>query len=400
MSDSIQTDVVITGGGPVGLATALSLADIGLKSVVLERAPLSAWEDPAFDGREIALTHHSVNILKKLNAWNLIPETAICPLREARVETGKFRHPLTFTTNGRGVDALGWLVSNHEIKRALYTVAARRPEITLIPGAAVTAINQGADHATISHTGGEIKAQLVVGADGRFSETRERCGIGAIVHDFKRVMMVCRMFHTSPHHNIATQWFDEGQTVALLPVNGSASSLVLTLPEEQMRQLLALPRDDFNAAVMQRLGNRLGTMRLVSTQHVYPLKGVYAHRFASRRLALVGDASVGMHPITAHGFNLGLKGQETLADAVAWNLSLSADAGAAAGLRRFEKKHRLATAFLFAGTNGLASLYTHDGAPFKKIRETGIKLADSFPPFKRAVTSLLMDRHAENKKYT
>lgn len=387
------TDVALIGGGPVGLATALSLAKAGLDVCVLERAPEAVWSEPPFDGREIALTHHSVHILQGLGAWEHIPQTAICPLREARVETGKFRHPLTFDTNGRGVEALGWLVSNNQIRRALHAAATQHPNITLLDRVTVETVRQNPDRAVVHHTRGQTAAQLVVGADGRFSPTRRRAGIGAIVHDFKRTMMVCRMAHTSPHHNIATQWFDEGQTVALLPVNGMASSLVLTLPPTEIEHLLSLTQDDFNAQIMQRIGNRLGTMRLVSTRHAYPLKGVYAHRFTSRRLALVGDAAVGMHPITAHGFNLGLKGQETLAEEIFKNVSTAGDAGLASGLRRFEQKHRLATAPLFAGTNSIATLYTHDGAPFRQLRETGIRLADAFTPFKSVVTSLLMDRH-------
>lgn len=172
-----------------------------------------------------------------------------------------------------------------------------------------------------------------------------------------------------------------------------ASSLVLTLPPDDIKRLLEAPRDAFNAEIMKRIGNRLGTMRLVSTRHAYPLKGVYAHRFTARRLALVGDAAVGMHPITAHGFNLGLRGQEILSQEVTRNVSTNGDAGLAQGLRRFEQKHRLATAPLFAGTNGIATLYTHDGAPFRHLRETGLRLADAFTPFKNAVTTLLMDRH-------
>lgn len=396
MQAPTQTDVAIIGGGPVGLATALSLAKGGLNVCVLERAPAQVWAEPAFDGREIALTHHSVQTLKDLGAWDYIPQTAICPLREARVETGKLRHPLTFDTQGRGVEALGWLVSNNLIRRALHAAASLHPNITLLDRVSVETVRQNPNRAVVHHAQGQIAAQLVVGADGRFSPTRRRAGIGAIVHDFKRTMMVCRMAHTSPHHNIATQWFDEGQTVALLPVNGMASSLVLTLPPHEIEHLLSLPRDEFNTEVTQRIGNRLGTMRLVSTRHAYPLKGVYAHRFAARRLALVGDAAVGMHPITAHGFNLGLKGQETLAEEAIKNISAAGDAGLAAGLRRFEQKHRLATAPLFAGTNGIATLYTHDGPPFRQLRETGIRLADAFTPFKTIVTSLLMDRHASS----
>ncbi|RBM08487.1 FAD-dependent hydroxylase [Novacetimonas cocois] len=388
----VQSDVTIIGGGPVGLATALSLEALGLSVTVMERAPASTLAEAPFDGREIALTHHSVGVLRKIGAWAHIPDVAISPLREARVETGRHNHPLTFDTRGRGVDALGYLVSNHLIRRALYAQASERPGITIRAGTATRYVRNGREEMTVVHDGGEENSRLVVAADGRFSQVRRLQRIGAVVHDFRRSMLVCRMAHESPHHHVATQWFDEGQTIALLPVNGGASSVVLTLPSDRIEALRHMERDAFNAQIMQRVGNRLGRMRLVSTRHVYPLRGVYAHRFATPGFALVGDAAVGMHPITAHGFNLGLKGQETLAQEVAVAMEKGTPIGSLSVLRRFERRHRLATAPLFAATNGIATLYTRDEMPFRELRRAGLRVADMLSPFKNAVTDMLMDR--------
>ncbi|PYD50385.1 hypothetical protein CFR79_09920 [Komagataeibacter saccharivorans] len=385
-------DVTIMGGGPAGLAAALSLEARGLSVAVLERASYPAWGEPAFDGREIALTHHSVSVLKALGAWDHIPQVAISPLREARVETGRSNHPLTFDTNGKGVDALGYLVSNHSIRRSLYVAASQRPGITLHGGTVTGHLRRIGDDMTVVHSGGEITSRLAVGADGRFSQIRRLQRIGAVMHDFRRAMLVCRMAHDLPHHHVATQWFDEGQTIALLPVNGGASSLVLTLPREEIERLRVLDRDTFNAEIMERVGRRLGNMRLVSTRHTYPLKAVYAHRFVAPGFALIGDAAVGMHPITAHGFNLGLKGQEALAQEVEAGLARDESPGSLSVLRRFERRHRMATLPLFAVTNGIATLYTRDEPAFQILRRTGLRVADALSPFKSAVTAMLMDR--------
>ena len=393
---AIQTDVMVIGGGPVGLATALSFAQAGLRVVVIERLTQASWENPPFDGREIALTHNSVRILKEIGAWAFIDSAEISPLREARIETGEYQHALCFDTKGYGVEALGWLVSNHVIRRALACAVAQQKNITILFETEIITspvTNPLAKNVVLqTESGQEIRASLAVAADGRFSPTRQKAGIGAIVHDFKKTMLVCRMAHDIHHNNVALQWFDEGQTIALLPLNGLVSSLVLTLSEEENRQKLVLSQEDFNHEMTKRVGGRLGSMRCVSSCHIYPLKSVYAHRFTAPRLALVGDAAVGMHPITAHGFNLGLKGQETLIHAALESLMERGDIGAKEGLRRFEQRHRLATAPLFAGTNGIATLYTRDETPFLPIRQACLHLAEKTSPFKKVVTSLLMDK--------
>lgn len=165
---------------------------------------------------------------------------------------------------------------------------------------------------------------------------------------------------------------------------------MLTLPPDEIERLRNLDEATFNADITRRTQGRAGPMTLESARCVYPLKAVYAHRFRAERLALIGDAAVGMHPITAHGFNLGLKGQETLARAIADG---SGDAGDPDALRRFERQHRIATAPLFAATNGIATVYTHDAAPVLALRRAGLGVAQGLMPFKRFVTGLLMDRN-------
>lgn len=397
--DAVPYDAVIVGAGPVGLACAISLARDGRRVCLPERAPLAVLADPPFDGREIALTHHASSWLKAAGAWDEIPSRAICPMTTARVESGAPGGvPLLFNSASSDAgDALGHMVANHLIRRALYAVASRTAGIDLRAGVTLSGFRNGRDGVSVSLEGGErIGADLLVAADGRFSPLREQAGIGAAVHDFRRDILVCRMRHPEPHGNTALQWFDEGQTIALLPVapeegEEPCSSLVLTLEPEEIDRLMAMDAPGFGADITARAQGRMGPMTLASARRRYPLKTVYAHRFHTGRLALIGDAAVGMHPITAHGFNLGLRGQEILAREIARG---PGDAGAPAVLARFGRAHRRATAPLYLATDAIASVYTRDERPFLAARRFGLAVASRLSPFKSAVTAMLMDRDA------
>jgi ubiquinone biosynthesis UbiH/UbiF/VisC/COQ6 family hydroxylase len=308
----MDTDVAIVGAGPAGLALACALAGSGLRVTLLERAPEAAIAAPAFDGREIALTHRSQSILHELGAWVRIPAAETAPLREAKVLNGASPLALRFAP-GREGEPLGRLVPNQLIRRALFEAAATT-EARLVAGRAVTGLSLTPEGATVTLEGGEaVTARLVVAADSRFSEARRLAGIGAAMPDFGRTMIVARVAHEAPHGGVATEWFGHGQTIAMLPLNGAMSSVVLTLPPAEAAAAMAMTSEAFGAEVTRRYAARLGTMTLAGTRHAYPLVAAYAHRFAGRRFALLGDAAVGMHPVTAHGFNFGLSGAETLA---------------------------------------------------------------------------------------
>ncbi|GBR10363.1 5-demethoxyubiquinol-8 5-hydroxylase UbiM [Asaia siamensis] len=393
-------DVTVAGAGPAGLACALSLAKAGWRVAVIDPAPETVLASPSFDGREIALTHHSRDWLEQNAVWDRIPSGSVSPLITARIETGQEAPAnnsaaLLFRAPQEKSDALGYLVPNHLIRTALYETVREENRITILSGKGVVASSGNRDEAiTLLDDGRLISSSLLVAADGRFSRIRQMRGIGAIVHDFGKEILVCRMRHPEPHDGVALQWFDEGQTIALLPVAddglpGHLSSLVLTLDPEEIGILKAMGKEAFDADITRRTQSRLGSMNLESARCTYPLKTVFAHRFETTRLALIGDAAVGMHPITAHGFNLGLRGQEILCEEIARG---EGDPGAASVLRGFEKRHRRATAPLFAATNGIASLYTHDAKPSLALRKAGLAIAEKLTPLKSLVTGFLMDR--------
>lgn len=385
-------DIVIVGAGPSGLCFAQALAGCGLRIAIVERQHESQLADPAFDGREIALTHRSAQLMRTLGLWERINPEAISPLRDARVLNGPSLYAMNIDHSDSKKSELGYLISNQLIRKAAYEAVKASPAITLLTEAQITAVSTNSHGASLSLANGEqIQAQLLVAADSRFSETRRAMGIAANMHDFGKTMMVCVMEHSVPHHHVAWEWFDYGQTLALLPMNGMRSSVVITLPATDIQHLMNMNEADFNQAVAIRFKHRLGTMKLVSTRHAYPLVTAYASRIVAQRFALIGDAAVGMHPVTAHGFNFGLCSIEVLADEIKAAHARGGNIAATALLERYQRKHRIRTRPLFIATHAIAKLYGDDSIPARLLRTASLRIGNRIAPLKRAVAHMLTE---------
>ncbi|MCL7714330.1 5-demethoxyubiquinol-8 5-hydroxylase UbiM [Stenotrophomonas mori] len=388
-------DVLVVGAGPVGLCLARGLADTGLAVALVELQPAAALAGPAFDGREIALTHASRQILQAQGLWARIDPAQVSPLRSARVMNGASPFALGFSAGAENVEELGWLVPNHLIRRAAWEAVQGQSGLALFDGARVTAIEGGgASNTVVLDDGRRLSARLVVAADSRFSATRRMMGIGAQMRDFGKSMLVCRMRHERPHHHAAWEWFGYGRTQAMLPLPGDHCSAVITLPPQGIQALMAMDDADFGEAVTGFFEQRLGRMQPVGSRHVYPLVGVYAHRFAGPRYALAGDAAVGMHPVTAHGFNFGLQSQQRLVKEIATAAARGGDIGAAGVLARYERGHRLATRPLYEATNAVATLYNDNRLPARVLRNAALRVAHGVTPFRKMIAAHLTQRPA------
>jgi ubiquinone biosynthesis UbiH/UbiF/VisC/COQ6 family hydroxylase len=385
----MSCDIVIIGAGPAGLCFARSLKGSGLRIALVERQPEAGLIAPPDDGREIAITHHSQRLLRELGLWARLREEEIGTLRDAMVLDGDDREGLMFRHDEAGKPQLGWLLSNHAIRRAAYAGVMELPEVERITGVQVSTVRTGRDGAEVELADGQtLRAQLVVAADSRFSDTRRAMGIGADLHDFGKTMLVLRMRHEMPHEQVAWEWFGHGQTLALLPLHDPhTSSVVLTLSPPAMREMLALDDAALEQAMAERFEQRLGAMRVAGPRCAYPLVGVYAQRFMAERFALIGDAAVGMHPLTAHGFNFGLLGQDTLAGEVRAAMAVGRPFWEASVLQRYERRHRLATRPLYLATRMLAGLYTDDRRPARVLRKLALGAGARLGPFKRLVMS-------------
>lgn len=388
-----SVDVVVVGAGPAGLCFARSLANSGLSVSLVEQQPRAALAEPAFDGREIALTHASRQILERLGIWARLDPTEISPLRDAKVLDGGSPFALTFANTQRTGGDLGWLVPNHLIRRAAWDSVQGQRGLQLLDETRVVGVVAGPGHSVVALADGRrLAARLVVAADSRFSSTRRMLGIGARMRDFGKSMLVCRMQIEVPHQHTAWEWFGYGRTMALLPLNGDQASAVITLPPRQIEALLAQDEDRFGRSISTFFEHRLGAMQPTARPQAYPLVGVYANAFVGDRCALIGDAAVGMHPVTAHGFNLGLLSQHRLATILTRAAARGTDIAAPAGLAAYERGHRLASRPLYEATNAIAALYTDDRLPARVLRRAGLRLAHGVTPFRRLIAAHLTQR--------
>ena len=390
-------DIVIVGAGPAGLSFARSLANTGLRIALVEKQSSEQLAAPEFDGRDIALTHLSVHLLKELGIWARFEPDDRPPIKAARVLDGTSPYCLKFDSENYSVDALGFLVSNHIIRKALLDEVQTLDNVEIHSNLAVASVSTDSSKASVVLSDGQIMdSRLVVAADSRFSETRRMMGIPASMHDFGRVCIVCRMKHQRPHDGIAFECFHYDRTLAVLPLTSHRSSIVVTAPMDLRDLIMEMDDAQFSCDIRHRFNSRYGDMKLISKRFAYPLVGVHASKFYTKRFALIGDAAVGMHPVTAHGFNLGLSGQETLAKEIIKAAAQEGDIGATSLLERYQRKHMQTTKPMFHGTNEIVKFFTDDRVPAKLARQVALRLANRIPLVKRIIQSKLTETTTRN----
>lgn len=396
-----DTDILIIGGGPTGLALACRLAQLGVHSIVCEQSEAIAWQAPVADGREIALTHQSVDILERLGVWSHINSSSVSPLVSAKVLNGDIPFALDFSSNQSNTP-LGYLVSNHHIRQAAYIEAQRSPLIQLRPNTKIVRTYTDAQAGRVALAEGTtLSAKLVIAADSRFSTSRQQMGIPTDLLDFGRSVILARVQHTQSHRAVAYESFGYNATLALLPLageDGCLSSAVITLPTNQAHTILNFSPTDFAQYVQKESKGRLGEIELLSERHIYPLIATYAQRFYAQRFALVGDAAVGMHPVTAHGYNFGLYSIQTLGDLIKQACQQHQDIGNLNLLKTYSQIHRQKTWAIYQGTNALVKLFTNNHLPAKIIRHGVLRMANQLPMIKNWVTKQLMNKPLELRK--
>ncbi|OIN86698.1 MAG: hypothetical protein AUJ12_05325, partial [Alphaproteobacteria bacterium CG1_02_46_17] len=282
-------DIIIIGAGPAGLSFARLLADTGMSILLIEKQKESILAKPDYDGREIALTHLSYKIMTETGMWGRIADKDISLIKDAKVLNGTLDSPLFFDHRKSGKENLGFMISNHHIRRAAYEVVKPYKNIKLMTGEEVSGVSTDATSGTITlKSGKELTASLVVSADSRFSATRRMMGISTDMRDFGRTCIVCKVKLDREHDDTAYECFFYDRTLAVLPLKGKYCSVVTTIATKDAHLVLDQTPEEFGDEITNRMEGRFGNMSLDTELFPYPLVGTYADKFYANRYALMG----------------------------------------------------------------------------------------------------------------
>jgi 2-octaprenyl-6-methoxyphenol hydroxylase len=380
-------DVVIAGAGMVGLSMAVAVARAGLPAdlrvAVLERTSLCAQLEPEFDGRVCAISLGSKRILDAIGAWKFMAENAE-PIWDIRVTDGATPFFLHYDHAEVGDEPVGFILENRHTRHGLQAVVATLPNITIIDNFAIKTLEQDAFSAKITSANGEVvAARLLIAADGRGSQIRELAGIGKTTWGYEQTAIVCTIEHELPHNGLAQERFLPAGPFAVLPMQGNRSSLVWVEPDDCVQIYMELPEEDFLQEISERVGKYLGKIISSSTRFSYPLSLLHAKKYTTNRVALVGDAAHGMHPIAGQGVNLGFRDVEVFAEIIRKQAALGLDVGGESLLTEYANLRRFDVVSMLASMDLLTRIFSNNYLPVRAARDVGLWAVGQMPPLKR-----------------
>ncbi|WP_081847270.1 FAD-dependent monooxygenase [Thioclava indica] len=383
-----DSDVLIVGGGLNGPALALALASAGVSVTLVDAAPARQRATDTFDGRAYALAIASQKLLATLGVWGAIADTAQ-PMMEVKASdghAGEGAAPFFLHFDARELDQapVGYMLEDRYLYRAFLDAMEADPAITLIHDTQVTkqTVEPGAIAATLSD-GRSLRAKLLVGADGRRSGVAERAGITREGWGYGQTALVAAIEHELPHNGVAHQFFMPSGPLAILPLKGNRSSIVWSEKDETAQAIAALDDADFLAVLRPRFGDFLGEIKLAGPRFSYPLNLTLANAYAAPRIALVGDAAHGVHPIAGQGLNLGLRDVAALAEVLVEAVRRGEDIGALDVLERYQGWRRFDATTLALGMDSVNRLFSNNNPLLRAGRDLGMGIVQAMPALRQ-----------------
>lgn len=382
-----KRELLILGGGLVGMTLALAAARKGISSHVVDRADPAELTAEGFDGRASAISTASWNLFTNIGLAGRLDQHG-CPIASIAVTDGMKPGRIDFQP-GPAEGSLGRMFANRTLRLALFEAAREQPLIAWHAEAQVVGRERG-EHGVAAELadGSRLEASLMIAAEGRHSPTREDAGISIAKWDYRHRAIIAGLTHEKPHDGVAWEIFYPAGPFALLPLLEAPegvhrSALVWTVDEKDAAGVLAMSGRAFTAEVEKRMHGVFGAVALEGPRSSYPLGFHHTARITARRLALVGDAAHGIHPIAGQGLNLGLRDVGALVEVLAEGMRLGLEPGDAQLLGRYEQWRGLDSFMVALATDGLTRLFGIPGRLPSAVRRLGMGVVQRTPPLKR-----------------
>lgn len=398
VSVGASLDLAVVGAGLNGSLLALAAGESGLSTALIDRVPLAALAEPAFDGRTTALAYTSQRLFAALGLWDDIAPHAE-PIRDIRIsDAGHDGRASPFflhfdhreaAEDPEAAAPMGWIVENRFLRAALLRRLAACPKVDLVsPDEVVETQRDPARAGLLLKSGRRLATRLIASAEGRLGAMREEAGIGARSWSYEQIAIVLVAHHAEPHRGVAQEKFLPGGPFAILPMTDGPggehrSSIVWTERSDLARRLLELDEPRFQAEFARRFGDHLGPVVPAGPRWSYPLRLVHAERYIDTRLVLVGDAAHGIHPIAGQGYNLGVRDIAALVEVLVDAKRLGLDVGGADTLERYAQWRRADNLSMVAATDLLNRLFSNDVAPLRLVRDVGLAAVNRVPALRK-----------------
>lgn len=379
----MKFDIVVIGGGLVGASLLAALKDSGLRLALIEtRSPVPLPVDDSWDSRVYAISPGSIAFLQSCGVWQRMDTMRVTPVYEMQVHGDDNTAKINFSAYESGVSELACIIENRQLQHAVWETLVETEHIRLFCPMKYDMLIRHESHIELSLSDGTIlQTALLVGADGVNSRVREQEGISINRHSYHQIGVVANFEVERSHHHIAYQWFRRDGILALLPLSGKRVSMVWSANTTLANELLSLPGGELCERVAQAVGYELGSMQLITPQLGFPLNFVQAQSLVKPRLALIGDAAHGIHPLAGQGVNLGLRDARELANILLQFDSLG-DSGDFSLLRCYERNRKEDILAMQWVTDGLQKLFASEDAAIMRIRNLGLGMTNRFPLLK------------------
>src|SRR6476659_3549295 len=384
-----RADVIIFGGGLVGLALASALDSSGLSAILVDPADPSPRANASFDGRTSAVSSSSMRMLDTIGVAAHLTEPG-CPIRRIAVADGLKPGGLHFNSDDN--EPLGFMHENRNLRAALHARADGGKNAWLLWKSRVASVDRGEHGVVVAlQDGRKLSAPLLIAADGRNSKTREAAGIDVARWKYEHQAIVSVLRHEREHDHVAYEIFYPSGPFALLPMNddksGHRSAIVWSVPEEDAAGWLSLNDEDFAAEAQAAMGGFLGKIALLAPRSSFPLGFHHAAQITANRLALVGDAAHAIHPIAGQGLNIGFRDVAALAEVLVEGARLGLDLGDKQLLDRYQRWRSLDALSVAFATDTLTRIYGVPGKTASAIRRFGMGLVGRITPLRNKLAS-------------